>query len=277
MTQTVMPSLPLGPYTQILRVTPEMARRWLTQNTINRPLNAAHVAFIAKKIEQNEWMVTHQGIAFSSDGTLLDGQHRLAAIVQTGKAILLTVTFGQDIATFAAIDDVRRRSTADALKIPYVDVAVCRWILRLRAGSAKGNRGQQDTPAEIAAVYAEYQAELKEIEAAASPGSKVRSSAPIRTAALARLVTGHRAHVLMALRAFAALDLDRLPKVFGALLRGMQSGTINAHGSAAPDLMVRSWMAFDPARAGLDRLTYREMDLHLAAMGQAFAPGKRRR
>jgi len=33
----------------------------------------------AEAMRRGEWMVTHQGIAFDTQGVLVDGQHRLAA------------------------------------------------------------------------------------------------------------------------------------------------------------------------------------------------------
>jgi hypothetical protein len=36
-------------------------------------------------------MVTHQGIAFDTQGVLVDGQHRLAAIIEADRPVELTV------------------------------------------------------------------------------------------------------------------------------------------------------------------------------------------
>lgn len=41
----------------------------------------------AEAMSRGEWMVTHQGIAFSSAGVLVDGQHRLAAVIEAEHAI----------------------------------------------------------------------------------------------------------------------------------------------------------------------------------------------
>jgi hypothetical protein len=63
------------------------------------------------------WKLTHQGIAFNCDGTLLDGQHRLAAIVKSGKDIQMLVARGVETENQVAMDDHAKRSAGDALSL----------------------------------------------------------------------------------------------------------------------------------------------------------------
>src|SRR5438046_2404287 len=56
------------------------AEQWLAANTANRPLSRSTVRGFADAMRSGEWLVTHQGVAFDTDGVLVDGQHRLAAI-----------------------------------------------------------------------------------------------------------------------------------------------------------------------------------------------------
>ena len=69
-------------YSKLMDVTPEIAKRWLEQNRGNRSINQKQVDTIAKDILAGDFDTTHQGIAIATDGTLLDGQHRLLAIVK---------------------------------------------------------------------------------------------------------------------------------------------------------------------------------------------------
>ena len=43
--------------------------------------------------------VTHQCIAFDKDGNLIDGQHRLAAVLQTRQTVKMTVATNMDQAS----------------------------------------------------------------------------------------------------------------------------------------------------------------------------------
>lgn len=80
--------------TQTMIVTPQMAAEWLTRNTRNRTMNKTAVDALAQTIRDGNWRTTHQGIAFGADGTLYDGQHRLAAIVTSGIAVAMNVSRG---------------------------------------------------------------------------------------------------------------------------------------------------------------------------------------
>lgn len=61
-------------------VTPEMAAEWLANKMPNRNVQAAQVGKIQRDVRAGNWTITHQGIAFNSDGRLYDGQNRLTAI-----------------------------------------------------------------------------------------------------------------------------------------------------------------------------------------------------
>jgi hypothetical protein len=107
-------------------VTPAMAKRWLENNFRNRPLVEDVVAAYARDMVNGVWVPTHQGIAFSDKDELIDGQHRLHAIVRSGVTIRMMVTFGipakiegSEMTTMDAVDRGRTRSVADQLKIQH--------------------------------------------------------------------------------------------------------------------------------------------------------------
>jgi hypothetical protein len=102
---------------EVLRVSPELAATWLTRNTSNRPLSKSTVQQLADQIQRGEWQLTHQGIAFDEDDVLIDGQHRLAAIVRAGLTVPLTVTHGVPRTAFTVMDTGRKRTGRDALAL----------------------------------------------------------------------------------------------------------------------------------------------------------------
>jgi len=113
-------------------VTPELAREWLTKNhPQNRPIRETRVRMYAEEMSAGRWRVTHQGVAFDSDGALIDGQHRLMAIVRTGAATHMMVTRGLLVDTFALLDQGAFRSAADILRLPTWHVAALRCLMTL--------------------------------------------------------------------------------------------------------------------------------------------------
>ena len=105
-------------------ITPELAGEYLLRNKRNRPMSDRHVSGFVKSINAGEFQLTHQGIAFFEDGSLADGQHRLKAIVLSGKPVQMVVSYGVPFNASTSIDtQLRSRSYADALTIEGNDLA----------------------------------------------------------------------------------------------------------------------------------------------------------
>lgn len=67
-------------------ITPEIATDYLRSNTINRKLRPATVKRYEEEMRQNSWTLTSDAIAFDDQGNLIQGQHRLHAVANTGLA-----------------------------------------------------------------------------------------------------------------------------------------------------------------------------------------------
>jgi hypothetical protein len=98
-------------------ITPTMAVKWLEGNIHNRDISQKTVNAFARDMILGHWLITHQGIAFAKDGTLIDGQHRLWAVVESKKSVLMNVTTGLDLKTQNAIDIGRNRSVRDIIAL----------------------------------------------------------------------------------------------------------------------------------------------------------------
>jgi hypothetical protein len=105
---------------KIETIQPAQAKRWLNQrNGHNRNLRQSHVDYLANEMIGGRFKETAQGISFFKDGTLADGQHRLAACVESGVAIKLPVARGVEKEAMCAYDMGARRSVADFLHLHH--------------------------------------------------------------------------------------------------------------------------------------------------------------
>jgi len=102
---------------EVVTVTPEVASIWLDQNTNNRPLNKKRVTNLASVISRGEWELNGDSIRFSESGVLLDGQHRLAAIVESDTPIQTMVVTGLKDSVFDVIDRGATRTVGDVLSM----------------------------------------------------------------------------------------------------------------------------------------------------------------
>lgn len=119
-------------------ITPETAETMLRFNTRNRKVNDRLVDELVRQILADEFLFNGDTVRFSwgvevegPDGPicdqvtgkpvlvpiLLDGQHRLAAIVKANKPVETVVIRGLDPKTQVTIDTGRKRTTADHLRI----------------------------------------------------------------------------------------------------------------------------------------------------------------
>jgi len=102
-------------------ITPEMAEKLLENNSHNRKLNIRRLNKFKRDIINGMWLYNGESIIVSKTGKLIDGQHRLVAVVETGIPIETNlvddvddVVDGIDI---FAVTNTENRSLADVLYI----------------------------------------------------------------------------------------------------------------------------------------------------------------
>lgn len=107
------PSLSLQ--ARVETITPEKASEMLAHNIGNRPMRRDYVAELVALILRGEFALNGEAIKLAHDGTVLDGQHRLAAIARAGIPVQVLVVRGVDKSAFITIDRGRPRTNADVL------------------------------------------------------------------------------------------------------------------------------------------------------------------
>jgi hypothetical protein len=118
----------------IKRITPEVAKAMLERNTENRSVRKAWVTYLARQMSGGHWKPTADGIAIRKDGVIMNGQHRLLAIVQSGVAVDLLVVTGFDKESFLVMDRGAGRTIADVTGFSNELVADANLILHTLNG-----------------------------------------------------------------------------------------------------------------------------------------------
>jgi hypothetical protein len=121
--------------TEIRKIDSRLAATWLTQSKDNRPLRKSHVNYLAREMKEGRWRLTHQGIAFAPDGTLMDGQHRLQAIKEAAIPVYLQISYyeaGDNINfAFPILDRGLIRSISDITRIDTKIIQIYNVLLWL--------------------------------------------------------------------------------------------------------------------------------------------------
>lgn len=107
----------MAPQVKIELIGPEEAQDYLDRNSRNRALSANRVGGYAAAMLRGEWLLNGETLKFNGDGTLLDGQHRLAAVVKSGTNQRFMVVRGLSTEVQDTVDAGRARTFSDILKI----------------------------------------------------------------------------------------------------------------------------------------------------------------
>lgn len=98
----------------VLFVTPEIAKKFLSKNDINRPLKPYAISDYSRQMGVGLWEEnTGIPLLFATDGTLLDGQQRLSALIKANISMYFYIIKGLDKDVFSVIDKHLRRTSAD--------------------------------------------------------------------------------------------------------------------------------------------------------------------
>lgn len=129
-----------APVIKEMLVGPEEALEWLANNKNNRTVSQRHVQALARLMTQGNFKFVGDPIRFDVDGNLLDGQHRLEAILASETEHRMVVITNLDPESNLYMDAGKVRSTGDQMKIALGAAngnqvaAISRVVMRWQAG-----------------------------------------------------------------------------------------------------------------------------------------------
>lgn len=166
-------------FSEVVDVTLEIARLFLGGNEANRSVTPSHVAKLAADITDDRWDLNGESIKIARDGRLADGQHRCHAVIAADKPIRTVVTFGVDYDSRTTTDQGKSKSVGDYLAMSHGTTnannaaATAKMLLMHRLGYTNTGYARAITKTRI---YAEYEANKREIDSAVSMLASHQSS-----------------------------------------------------------------------------------------------------
>ena len=100
-----------------VKVSPQLAEELLKRNITNRPVKRATVNFYAGEMKKNNWQFNGDAIRISKMGKLLDGQHRLIAIIESETTQTYNIQLGLEDESFDVMDIGKVRNGTDTLAV----------------------------------------------------------------------------------------------------------------------------------------------------------------
>lgn len=223
---------------QIIEVTPRLAAEFLERNASNRRMRPGHVNALASVMAAGQFQSTHQGIAINTEGEVVDGQHRLAAIMRSGVSVRMPVAYGVNAEHYGhlMIDVGMNRSTADVYAVDRFVAQPCTFIAYMHQSTRHK------------AVLAPYLDAFGPIMTAISKGGRHMrrgvTSAPFVAAAAIRVAMGEDpVMVNQNFSGMVRLDYGNLPPVANSFLRQLANGLVDRANKW--DLFTRGMRVFD--------------------------------
>ena len=168
---------------RLVSVTPTLAKEWLAINTNNRPIRRREVDSFVRDIVSDRWIPnTSDTVMIGSNGVLLNGQHRLTAVIEADRSAQMYVEFGAENDA-SAIDRGRSRSAGDAFQMNTGKRVSLLWL-----GTAKSMRQGANktyptlTTQEYEAFYSEHEAAISFGTAIADRGRRGIRRSPVAAA-----------------------------------------------------------------------------------------------
>lgn len=148
-----------------VEMTPDLAQRYLDTMRENRKYDNRWVSKLTEVIKNGEWILDGNSIKMDENGHLIDGQHRLRAVIASGETVVMEVKSGFSHEAINVIDAFTKpRSLADVATLNgIVDAAATSSIInayfREKNGYSDTGRGTKLSPTAMLKEYNSHTAE----------------------------------------------------------------------------------------------------------------------
>jgi sulfur carrier protein ThiS len=197
-----------------LKVTPEVAKELLALNTKGqRTISNAAVERYASDMVTQDWYVNGDTIKISRDNELIDGQHRLSSIIESGEPQVLLIVHGLDKEAMITIDAGRKRTYADLLKmrglrnhtiVAAINSRIWYWF---HGNYATRGVGRVDNPLHLSSTPSNAQKDMWMAKIEAAYGITIEAAAAFGVKAY-----GHRPGISSSTYGFAWTILSGIDK-----------------------------------------------------------------
>lgn len=240
-------------------ITPKIAAVILLENNNKnrKHRRKTQVEKLRREMMDGQFVLLPDGLIFDVNGNLIQGQHRLDALIQSGvQGLLFIVWRNVSINVFEKLDATVPRSFIDRNETDRRLQEVVNQIARLYYG----NNHSHTENKRILDVFADdINAFISAVGTAIRGGS---TQAPVRAAVVLRAAEGskHRAWLYAQYKALTLREYNDMAPVVQSLNRQIEDGLSGA------DLMIRAWRAFDYSRRDNVKIYVKDNSIDYAQM-----------
>lgn len=179
-------------YSHVEVIDPDLAKLLLEANVRNRHISQSRVQSLARDMAAGNFKLTHQGIALDREGRLIDGQHRLSAIVESNTTQHMVVTYNVEPDAFNSIDvGIQPRSIAQIAslvrgsKYASVTTAACKILWNILEENQGKSIRKQWTQSEVFNMLNVFEPDLLWVCERVSTSNQLKQAASVAAFAYA--------------------------------------------------------------------------------------------
>lgn len=231
-------------------ISPAIASEYLKRNDVNRKPSATQVVLLAEDMSSGNWKLTHQGILIGKGGIVVDGQHRLLAVVKSGVTVPMLVSFDETLTgpLDLPIDRAFSRSYSFILGESKAKIAVARlahWFVE-----NKRQATLYDTKRWLSVIDTVYGEVVPGTRSAGVSQAAILLAGCLR----AKLFPSEAEYIKNTLTSFAT-DFTNLPPLPASFFRQVVVDRVRF---SHQQLFSRSVRALDPARKNVMKLQVKD-------------------
>ena len=237
-----------------LTVTPFVAQWLLNRSAGNKVraekdgINKSHLQTVRGIIARGEWQAAQTG-AIDSNGVLIDGHHRLHAIVLECATLPMWFKIGCEPREVLAVDQGKVRTSADQLQLDKREAEVLRLAAAILHGSKKPSPIQLKQIMDSSKLLDYHRLLLN----ACPSCRKYITIVPMRLAACVKMYAGSSSsYVTTQYRALALADYDLMSKSAKAFTRQVSNGLIRP--GHTYDVLARGLIVFDETKQHVSKI-----------------------
>jgi len=247
---------------EVVTMTPELAEEFMQGNYANRKIREGVVSRYKAAMADGSWVLAPEPIVIAVDGRVLNGQHRLSAVIGSGVSVPMLLIENVQDEVFRVIDRGISRTVADALEKEKKLVEVARLLASIVEGS---HITLTDTVMlKVIGLVSTHHADLM---VASNTHIKTFSSVPFRAAACVRLMYGqNRQYVLDTYRALTIGDVGAMSAIAQSAVTAQMRGKMESSGGGVRqiELLCRAWDIFDYRKRNAGRTVVASTDSRVA-------------
>ena len=248
------------PSVEYVEVTPDRAKEWLDSSRRNRKLSQRRISLYADAMQRGDWLPNDQGISFNEQGQLMNGQHRLNAVIKANLSIPMLVVSNIPDRSQLVMDQNLKRTPHDQValregwEVTPMHIAVAKCMIVSVGGPAVKQREMMRADLQLMDRY--YVKHHKAVEFAVA---QFNWRSTIKGVTIAPVIAP-------VARAYYTIEGDKLARFSEVVATGMADRS-----GDGPAVVLRNWLLAQrdkelSARRGKDRYSiYKRTELALKA------------